>query len=161
MTGRPPSGWRRTLYRIPVALYRAHLGVLLGRRYVLVNHVGRRSGLARQVVLEVVVHDAGSDAVTVAAGFGTTSDWYRNLLAHPDARIQLGGRTLDVRAVVMAPEQAAEAMLRYARKRPRSARGLVRFMGFTVAGSDDGYRSVGRELPMLRFEPVWWPRPAR
>ncbi|SEK55561.1 hypothetical protein [Nonomuraea pusilla] len=40
----PPSGLRRALWRLPVHLYRAGLGRLLGGRLMLLTHVGRVSG---------------------------------------------------------------------------------------------------------------------
>ncbi|HCU92327.1 MAG TPA: nitroreductase family deazaflavin-dependent oxidoreductase, partial [Actinobacteria bacterium] len=72
-----PAGVRRLLYRLPVWLYRARLGWLLGHRFVLINHIGRTSGRVRQVVVEVAEHDRVSGAVAVVSGFGPGSDWYR------------------------------------------------------------------------------------
>ena len=62
-------------FRLPIPLYRARLGSLLGRRFVLINHIGRRTGQQRQVVVEVVERDPQTGAVTVAAGFGKRTDW--------------------------------------------------------------------------------------
>lgn len=118
-----PAGIRRLAYRLPVWLYRAKLSSLLGRQFVLINHTGR------------------------------TSDWYRNMLAHPEASIQLGGPTIPVLAVPVPPDQAAEVMAGYAQRHPRAARALACFMGFAVDGSDADYRAVGRHLPVLRLEP--------
>jgi deazaflavin-dependent oxidoreductase (nitroreductase family) len=112
-----------------VWLYRAKLGWLLGRRFVLINHTGRTSGRLRQVVVEVAALERASGAVTVVSGFGPGSDWYRNLLAHPEAGIQLGGRAIPVLAVPVPPDQAAEVMAGYARRHPRAARALACFMG--------------------------------
>ena len=42
------------LFRVPVYLYRWHLGWLFGHRCLLLTHIGRRSGRKRQTVLEVV-----------------------------------------------------------------------------------------------------------
>lgn len=148
-----PTGLRRALFRLPLRLYRAHLGAVLGHRFVLINHVGRITGLPRQVVVEVVERDPASGAVTVASGFGPKSDWYRNLLAHPDVSIQTGARLRDVHAVVLTEEEAADAMAGYARRHPRAARALSKFMGFGVDGSEADYRAVGRQIPMVRFEP--------
>jgi deazaflavin-dependent oxidoreductase (nitroreductase family) len=150
ITGRPrrPAGFRRLACRLPVWLWRARLGWLLGHRFVLINHVGRISGRMRQVVVEVAEFDRASGAVTVVSGFGLGSDWYRNLLACPRASIQLGGRVIQVRAVPLPLGQAAEVMAGYARRHPLVARGLAHFMGFAVDGSDAGYRAVGRQLPL-------------
>lgn len=150
---RPPAGFRRTAYRLPVWLYRARLGRLLGHRLVLINHTGRVSGKQRQVVVEVAQWDRRTGAVAVVSGFGPGSDWYRNLLAHPAASIQLGAHIISVQAVPVSPGQAGEVMADYARCHPRAASNLCRFMGFDVDGSDDDYRAAGRQMTALRLEP--------
>jgi deazaflavin-dependent oxidoreductase (nitroreductase family) len=144
---------RRRLFRLPILLYRARLGWLLGHRFVLINHIGRRTGRERQVVVEVVARDRATGAVTVAAGFGPGTDWYRNLRARPEATIRIATRRIGVRAVPLTAEQGSEVMAAYARRHPRAARGLSGFMGFSVDGSDDDYRAVGREIPFVRLEP--------
>jgi len=148
-----PTGIRRVLFRLPILLYRARLGWLLGSRFVLINHTGRRTGRQRQVVVEVVERDPETGAVTVAAGFGKRTDWYRNLLAHPKASIRLGNRRIEVRATPLTAEQGAEVMVGYARRHPTAAKGLSRFMGFAVDGSVEDYRAAGREIPFLRLTP--------
>ena len=145
-----PTGLRRALLRAPILLYRLRLGRLLGSRFVLINHTGRRTGRPRQTVVEVV--DQSAESLTVAAGFGTGSDWYRNLVAQPAASVVHGGRVTAVTAMPMQAEQAAQAMLAYARRHPRAARGLARVMGFTVDGSDADYLAMGRQLHMLRLD---------
>jgi deazaflavin-dependent oxidoreductase (nitroreductase family) len=142
------------LFRLPVWVYRARLGRLLGRRFVLIEHVGRVSGRTHHVVVEVVEHDATTGDVVVASGFGPKADWYRNLLAHPEVEIQLGARTVGVRAVPLDRSEAGEAMVRYARRHRVAARGLARFMGFEADGTESGYRDIGRSIPMLRLETV-------
>jgi hypothetical protein len=52
-----PTGLSRLLWRAPIWLYRLGLGGLLGSHFVLLNHVGRKSGQPRQTVLEVVDRD--------------------------------------------------------------------------------------------------------
>ncbi len=143
---KPPSGALRLLLRAPVLLYRAGLGRLLGRRFLLLEHVGRKTGRLRRTVLEVVRHDAARDVYYVAVGFGTGSDWYRNLVATPECAIEIGGRRSQRRARPLPPEEGAELMAGYARRHPRAARSLARFMGFEVDGSEADYREVAGEL---------------
>ncbi|MEO2169431.1 MAG: hypothetical protein ABGY42_15180 [bacterium] len=45
---RPPIGLKRLFFRLPIRLYQLRLGRLLGGRFVLLHHIGRKSGLARQ-----------------------------------------------------------------------------------------------------------------
>src|SRR5688500_18002864 len=63
------------LFREPVYLYRWRLGWLFGHRCLLLTHVGRRSGLRRQTVLESRGVSRGGPRNLVANGFGPTSDW--------------------------------------------------------------------------------------
>ena len=44
----------RWLVRAPINLYRVGLGFLFGTRLLMLEHVGRRTGARRYVVLEVV-----------------------------------------------------------------------------------------------------------
>jgi len=53
----PPSGVLRALLHLPVHLYHARLGVLLGHRFLLLVHTGRKTGAARETVLEVLHYD--------------------------------------------------------------------------------------------------------
>ena len=48
------SGALRLLFRLPAILYRWRCGWLLGRRFLLLIHVGRRTGKLRRTVLEVI-----------------------------------------------------------------------------------------------------------
>jgi deazaflavin-dependent oxidoreductase (nitroreductase family) len=148
-----PAGFQRLGYRLPIGLYRAGLGGLLGQRFVLIHHLGRNSGQWRQVVVEVAERDPVGGSVTVMSGFGTASDWYRNLLAHPGARIQLGSHSVDVHAVPLTEGEAADVLERYARRHPLAARGMLRALGISVDGSSAGYRAAGRQIPAIRLQP--------
>ena len=152
-TPAPPAGWRRLAFRLPIHLYRAHLGWLLGGRFVLLTHTGRSSGRRREVVLEVVSRDRATGEVWVASGFGPRADWYRNVLAHPEVRFQVGRRSRAGRAHPLPTEDGAALMARYAGAHPRAARALCRFMGFEVDGSAEDFHEVGRHIPFVRLAP--------
>ena len=149
----PTTGPRRWLFRAPLLVYRARLGRLFGHRLVMLVHRGRRSGRWRQVVVEVVVRDPTTGAVTVASGYGPSSNWYRNLLANPDAEIVLGSHRLGVRATQVPPEEGGDLMVDYARRRPRSARMVARQMGVPVDGNEAAFRALGVALPYVRLQP--------
>lgn len=148
-----PSGLRKALFRLPIHLFRLRLGWLLGRRFMLITHIGRTSGLPRQVVVEVVDHDVPGDSHVAAAGYGRRSDWYRNILKTPEVTVQIGRHARPMTARPLDPEEGAEFMARYATRHPRIARRLARLMGFVVDGSESDYREVGRRIPFVRFTP--------
>jgi len=150
----PPSGLRRFLLRLPIHLYRMGLGWMLGDRLLLLHHLGRISGKARSVVLEVVEHDNASDSFVVASGWGPTAAWYRNVLHTPDVTINVGGRNMDVTALPLTREEGADVFVRYAARHPRAAkRVLPRLMGYSVDGSEADFREFGLRLPFVRLVP--------
>lgn len=67
------------------------MGTPFGGWILLLRVRGRRSGVLRDNPLSYLVADG---AVWVMAGFGSRTDWYRNLLADPRAEVILPGRTL-------------------------------------------------------------------
>ncbi|WP_292652137.1 nitroreductase family deazaflavin-dependent oxidoreductase, partial [Nocardioides sp.] len=82
----------RAVVRAPIWLYRHRAGWLLGSRMLMLEHIGRRSGVPRYVCLEVVERPSEHEIVVVS-GFGTEAQWYRNLQAEPACRVSIGKRT--------------------------------------------------------------------
>jgi deazaflavin-dependent oxidoreductase (nitroreductase family) len=78
--------------RFMLFLWRLGLGPWLslwpevGGRYMIITHTGRKSGQRRQTPVNYAVVD---DEVYCTAGFGSTSDWYRNIKANPQIEVWL------------------------------------------------------------------------
>lgn len=109
----------RALMRAPIWLYRARLGLLFGSRTLLLEHVGRKSGLPRYVVLEVVGHPE-ADVYVVVSGFGTRAQWFRNVTANPRTRVSVawhGPREATARR--MSQEESDAALTDYVRRHPK------------------------------------------
>ncbi len=151
----PPTGWRRYIWRAPIYLYRLGLGPLMGKRFLLLNHIGRKTGLPRQAVIEIDRYDPETNTYYIASGFGKKSDWYRNLQAHPDVTIQVGNKKMRAHARLLSPEESAEEMVRYARDHHRAALELAKLIGIQLDDPDneDEWRQVGREfIPFVALE---------
>ncbi|MCA9953272.1 MAG: nitroreductase family deazaflavin-dependent oxidoreductase [Ardenticatenaceae bacterium] len=150
---KPVTGLKKFFFRAPLFLYRIGLGGLLGHRFLLLNHIGRKSGKPRQSVLEVVNHDKATDTYYIASGFGKKSDWYLNILAHPPVDIQVGWRKMAVTAVPLSPEASGQAMVDYSRRYPMAAKNLGKLIGYDVS-TEEEYRAVGRDsIPFIALEP--------
>ena len=147
-----PSGFSRVMFRLPIYLYKVGLGGLLGGRFLLLNHIGRKSGQPRQAVVEVVRHDPVTDTYVIASGFGEQAQWFQNLMQTPDVTIQVGRRKLAVHARRLSPDDSADEMADYARRNPKAARSLAGFMGFEVDGTEASYRQLGQQLPFVALE---------
>jgi deazaflavin-dependent oxidoreductase (nitroreductase family) len=142
------------LYRAPIWLYRAGLGFLMGDRFLLLNHVGRKSGKPRQAVLEVANYLPERDSYLVACGFGLNSDWYLNVKAQPQVTIQVGRRRIAAQATLLSAEESGAQMADYYRRHPNAARNLSRLLGYAVADSQEAFRRLGEErIPFVAFMP--------
>ena len=151
----PPTGLKRLMFRAPIWFYKTGLGSLLGGRFLLLNHTGRKSGRPRRTVLEVVDHDPNTGTYYVASGFGTSSDWYQNIIETPEVSIQVGDKRLAARAFPLVPDQSGEAMIDYAHRNPHAAKQLMRLCGYEVDGSDKDYFTMGHDLiPFVALQPL-------
>jgi deazaflavin-dependent oxidoreductase (nitroreductase family) len=123
-----PHGLQRRLLKAPVWLYRLRLGRLLGGRFLLLRHRGRRTGEIHETVLEVIGRTDGE--LFVISGFGPRSDWLRNIHATPPLLVETGGRSFVPEARFLATDDAVAVLDDYAAHNPRSARVLgTRFYG--------------------------------
>jgi len=148
----PPRGWRAILWRLPIWLYRLHLGWLLGKRFLLLNHTGRKSGLPRQAVLEVIRHDPEANIYYVASGFGKKSHWFRNIQETPQVTIQIGYRKMNATARRL-PHNAGEAELRrYAKSHPQALKELSKIIGLPYDGTLESLHRFAELVPIVAFE---------
>lgn len=152
------SPMARRLLRAPALLYRCHAGWLLGRRFLLLTHVGRRSGRRHQTVLEVIGTHRSSGEVMVLAGFGRSADWYRNLQAQPAVEVEVGRRRFRPIHRQLDEAEAVAALADYERRNrwmtPVVRRGLSWLVGWHYDGSDAGRRRLVAELPVVAFRPT-------
>lgn len=138
-------------WRLPLLLYPLGFGRLFGRRFMVLEHAGRRTGLARRAVVEAVERSGGG--FVAASGFGTRADWYRNVLAAPEVLIRLNGRRFPATAVPLSADEGAEVLARYGPAHRLAAWHLCWISGFVVNGGVDDFREAGRHIPFVRFIP--------
>jgi len=148
----PPRGISRLLFRSPIRLFELGLGWMFGKRLLLLNHIGRKTGQKRQVVLQVAQHDRQTDTFVVNVGYGEKSDWYQNIGKNPDVSIMVGRRTINVHAEVLSPAEGGEIMVTFSREHPLEAR-MSSMLGYRVDGTEEDFRALGEKLLFVRFVP--------
>jgi deazaflavin-dependent oxidoreductase (nitroreductase family) len=151
----------RRVLRLPILLYRLKLGWLLGHRFLLLSHVGRRTGLARRTVLEVLRFDPDSSTAVVMAGFGRRSDWYLNLQRRPALEVVIGRRAFRPAHRQLTRDEVVAVMADYERRNRLAApvvrAVLSRLLGWRYDGSDAARRRLASERPLVAL----WPDTAR
>jgi deazaflavin-dependent oxidoreductase (nitroreductase family) len=150
----PPKGLARLGFRLPIYLYRIGMGGLLGTRFLMLTHIGRKSGQERQTVLEVVRFDKVNNSFIVAVGFGTQSDWYQNIKANPKVTVQCGRQKWDMTAHFLDAEQGSLEMVYYAHRHPLAMKKLAQFMGYKLDGTEEDIRTMGKMISFVSFQRV-------
>jgi deazaflavin-dependent oxidoreductase (nitroreductase family) len=150
----PPRGALRLGLRLPIWLYRLHLGWLLGNRFLLLNHTGRKSGCIHQTVIEVVKYDRLSDTFFVVSGWGPRSDWYQNIHKITDVSIWVGRRRLSVHVEDIPLPEAISIFEEYTRQYPLAFKELTRlFLGETMQPGREAIDQLAERMPMVAFRP--------
>jgi deazaflavin-dependent oxidoreductase (nitroreductase family) len=118
-----PRGIVRWWMRALIPLYRVRIGprslgeillwALFWHPHILVVHRGRRSGIERQTLLEVIGFDPVRREWTVAAMFGPKSDWYRNISASPVIEVEVRGRRFRPEQRIFGDREAQGALDAY------------------------------------------------
>jgi len=147
-----PRGILRTGLRLPILLYRIKLGWLLGDRFLMLTHTGRKSGLPRQTVIEVVKHDKATNTYYVVSGWGEKSDWYQNIHKTPQVTVHVRGRKFQTKAEFIPVEKAIEIVNTYAREHPIAFNELSGlFLGERMKEGSDAPERIARKMPMVAF----------
>lgn len=111
-----------------------------GAPLLLLHSKGARTGAER--VNPMMYQRLGPGTVAVfasKAGAPDNPDWFHNLLAHPDAKVEIGAQTLQVRARVAEPEERA----------PIWEKQKADYPGFA-----DYERKTDRTIPVIILEEV-------
>ncbi|MHB8680863.1 MAG: nitroreductase family deazaflavin-dependent oxidoreductase [Acidimicrobiales bacterium] len=145
------------LFRLPVLVYRLRGGWLLGHRFLLLTHVGRRTGTRHQTVLEVVQYNPASSEAVVMSGFGRSAQWLKNLEAGRAAHVTIGRRSFDARYRRLDANEAMIAFAEYERRnrwaRPIVHRVLSWLLGWHYSGSPTDLSKLVDQLPLIVLSP--------
>ncbi|HLC05342.1 MAG TPA: nitroreductase family deazaflavin-dependent oxidoreductase [Anaerolineales bacterium] len=147
-----PKGLLRLGLRAPLLFYRLGLGGLLGKRFLLLEHRGRRSGAIRRTVIEVIDLDPQRGSFVVVSAWGTKADWYRNLLAEPAVELAVSTRHFPAVARTVSREEAQIHLRNYATHHPAAFRELGSLLvGEASRDVDATIRRFADTMPIVEF----------
>jgi deazaflavin-dependent oxidoreductase (nitroreductase family) len=144
--------------RAPVLMFDVGADRLLGHRFLLLTHHGRRSGRRYRTMLEVLVWRPEAREAIVLAGLGPRAQWLRNVLAGGPAEVRIGGRGWPAVAHVLEPGEAVAILADY-ESRNRWVRPIVRLVlsrlsGVEYDGGEAARVAVVNALPLVGFRPA-------
>jgi deazaflavin-dependent oxidoreductase (nitroreductase family) len=148
-----PSGLVKWLYKTPILLYRLGLGFLVGRLFMIMTTVGRKSGQPRRTAIEF--HEYKGRRYVFSA-WGTKADWYRNIEANPGITIQTWRGAESVRARRITSEVELAEAFAFAMANP-SMRMVMKSAGFNL--TMEGFLAQKEHFTFVTFDPTDRPTP--
>jgi deazaflavin-dependent oxidoreductase (nitroreductase family) len=154
-TLKPPRGWLKFFFKVPV--YVARIGFagwerLIGVEWMLLTTVGRKSGKKRYAMVDVLVNDRETDTYFIEVGFGKRSDWYRNIQASPVFEAQVGRRKFLAIAEELPTERASDVMVDFVRRRPKYAKSVMKLVDISFT-TEEELRQMATQWLLLAVHP--------
>ena len=147
-----PPGFMIPILKLPLLLYRTGLGWLLGDRFMLLTHVGRRSGKVRQTVLAVLSFDPKTREIKAISAW-SASDWYKNILTLPALQVETGFTRYAPVHHSLSSEEIAALFEDYRRKHPIFSRIVCRIPGWKWDSSHEEVLELAKTLRGVAFQP--------
>jgi deazaflavin-dependent oxidoreductase (nitroreductase family) len=145
----------RWLFRAPAILYSIGAGRLLGHRFLLLTHRGRKTGRSYRCVLEVLAWRPDASEAIVISGFGRGSNWYQNVVAGGAQEVAIGRDRFMPQVRVLETEEGARVLADYERRHriaaPVIRRLLAKLIGLPYDRSNEARLDVVRRLPLVGF----------
>jgi deazaflavin-dependent oxidoreductase (nitroreductase family) len=115
-------------------------GMFTGSDLLLLHHTGAKSGTLR--VSPLAYQRIGDSVAVFASRAGSTAnpDWYHNVIANPDTRIEIGTESVAVRARVAEPAERDVIWERQKKRVPQFA--------------EYEKKAVPRKIPVVVLDPV-------
>lgn len=148
----------RRLFRVPVYLYRWRCSWLLGRRFLLLIHIGRRTGLRRYTVLEVIDYRKEGPEAVVMSAFGRNADWLRDIETTPGPEVVVGSQRFIAAHRFLDEEEAVRVITGYEQRNrfiaPIIRAVLSRLLGWRYDSSVGSRLRLVNQLPLIAFRPA-------
>jgi deazaflavin-dependent oxidoreductase (nitroreductase family) len=143
-----PKGLFKWLYKTPILLYRLGLGFLVGRLFMILTTIGRKSGRPRRTAIEFHQYKGRR---YVFSAWGTKADWYRNIEANPWTTIQTWrGAESVIAHRITSDTELAEAFA-FAMSNP-SMRMVMKSAGFNL--TLEGLLAQKERFTFVTFDPT-------
>ncbi len=138
--------------KMPLILYRLGLGWMLGKRFLLLTHVGRRSGKIYRSVLAVLRFDEKTRE-TLAVSPWSGSNWYRNIQATPALEVETNGVRFAPVQRSLSAEEIAALFIEFRKEHPIFSRMIARIPSWKIDSTYDEFLALARTLRGVSFRP--------
>jgi len=142
--------------KMPLILYHLGLGWMLGKRFMRLTHVGRRSGKVYHTVLAVLHFDEKTQTICAVSPWSESS-WYRNIQAAPALEVETGDfRTGRIHYAPvqrnLTPEEIAPLFIKFREQYPIFSRMVARIPGWKIDSTYEEFLELAKTLRGVAFQ---------
>lgn len=141
------------VFRTPLWLYRRGWGWLLGRTFLMLVHVGRKTGQPHDMVAMILADDRDSGEVVIFSGWGPNVDWLSNLRAGPAREVRIARDRFVPEHRFLSEDEAVAVLVAFRRRHPGRVRLARAILGWGDLGSDAALRDFVRSHPFVALHP--------
>lgn len=142
------------VFRLPLHLYRRGWGRVLGRTFVLLVHVGRKTGKPHETVAMVLGDDTETGRLALCSAWGPDADWIRNLHAGPAKEVRIGRECFVPQHRFLTEDEAVAIGIAFRRRHPYRLWLLSTLLGWGDLRRDNALREFVREHPFVALWPA-------
>ena len=151
---RTPGRLALAVFRMPSWLYSRGWGWTLGRTFLMLVHVGRKSGQSHNTVAMVLAEDADDGEIVICSAWGPDADWVRNLRAGPAREVRIAHYRFAPEHRFLSEDEAVAVACGFRRRHPRRLQLFSNVLGWGDLRSDAGIREFVRGHPFIGLRPA-------
>jgi deazaflavin-dependent oxidoreductase (nitroreductase family) len=118
---------------------------------MLLKHKGRKTGVLRETVIEIIDQDKERGKIYAASGFGESSQWFKNICADNSVLLTIKNKEFPARARVLGSQGSEQVLKRYAMAHPGSIKGVAKLSGYKMDGSESDVTEFSRIIKIIEF----------
>lgn len=147
-----PGLLTRVFFRLPVYMYRIHLGWLFDHRVLCLIHRGRNTGKIRRNCIEVVHYDPERKESFVVSAYGKRSDWFRNIKKNAPIELKIGREKFVPDFRVLPAPEAHRILKQVFADHPGEGRMFLKRV-FHLPPTEAQFEGLADLVPVIAFRP--------
>lgn len=148
-----PKGLLKLFYKFPTNFFKWHLGWIFGHRFLMITHIGRKSGKRYQTVLEVIRYTPATQEYIIISGYGSNSDWFKNITKTPIVDVQVKNKHFTPKQKILSAEETFQIFDAYRVKHPFAFKEIIWGMRYPYDGTTESLRSICNFIHGISLKP--------
>ena len=148
-----PGRLALAVFRTPLWLYHHNRGWMLGRTFLMLVHVGRKTGEPHDMVAMVLADDPDSGELVIFSGWGPDADWLRNLHAGRAREVRIARERFVPEHRFLDDDEAVAVVVAFRQRHPGRVRLASAILGWGDLRSDAVLREFVQTHPFVALRP--------